>query len=125
MNTPTIIQAARPAIRTSLVRWYLKRGMPDRLAEAVLVCAYLETLLADIPATQTGRLKPVFDYDIGILRADWHGIHFHDLWLDTVTGEVTDSLPPGDGEPLPITIEHLPEAAQRQILFARFAPLFA
>lgn len=122
MNIPT---QPRTAIRATLVRWYLKRGMTDRLAEAVLVCAYLETLLADIPSVHTGRLKPVFDYDGTLLRADWQSIRFPDLWLDTLTGEVTDTLPPGDGEPLPLTIEHLPESAQRGILFARFAPLFA
>lgn len=123
MNTPTL-SPTRPALRAALVRWYLKRGMPDRLAEAVLVCAYLETLLTDISPAHTGRLNPVFDYDLGLLKADWHSVRFPDLWLDTVSGEISDTLPPGDGEPLPLTIEHLREATQREILFSRFAPLF-
>lgn len=124
MNTPTV-NPVRPALRSALAHWYLRHKMPDRLAEAVLVCAYLETLLADIPAAHTGRLKPVFDTEVDLLRTDWHSVRYFDLWLDTATGEITDRLPPGEGEPLPLNLEPLPEATQRRILFSRFAYLFA
>lgn len=114
----------RRTVRINLAKWYLNRGMPDRLAEAVIVCGYLEQLLNGIPSIETARLKPVFDAELDLLRADWNATRFPNLWRDLITGEIMDSPPPGDGEPLPNHIEHLPEQAQRSILFARFADLF-
>lgn len=114
----------RRTARINLAKWYLNRGMPDRLAEAVIVCGYLEQLLDGIPAIETARLKPVFDAELDLLRTDWLSCRYFDLWRDLTTGEIIASPPPGDGEPLPNHIEHLPEPAQRSILFARFADLF-
>lgn len=114
----------RRTARINLAKWYLNRGMPTRLGEAVIVCGYLDQLLDGIPASQTARLKPVFDVEVDLLRADWQAVRFPNLWRDLVTDEIMDSPPPGDGEPLPDHIEHLPEPAQRVILFARFADLF-
>lgn len=112
-----------PSIATQLVRFYVNRGMSDRLAEAILVCRYLETILDDIPSTQTGRIQPVFDYPLAALRDDWRRVLYFDLWLDGNTGLVVTSLPGSDGEP-DIQHEHLPIDAQCRILFGRFAPLF-
>jgi hypothetical protein len=112
-------------LRLALCKWYLNRGMHPRLAEAVIVCGYLEALLAGVPAVESRRLKPVFDTDLELLREDWMRCRYFNLWHDTVTGEITASQPPGDGEPLPSTIEALPEADQRAILFSRFGYLFA
>lgn len=124
---PSTIQdpaAIKRTARLTLAKWYLNRGMATRLAESVIVCGYLDQLLEGIPPSQTARLKPVFDVELDFLRADWQAIRYPNLWRDLTTGEVMDSPPPGDGEPLPDHIEHLPEPAQRTILFARFADLF-
>jgi hypothetical protein len=111
-------------IRINLAKWYLHHGMPTRLAESVIVCGYLEHLLDGIPPAETARLKPVFDVELDLLRNDWLLCRYFDLWRNLITGEIMDSPPPGDGEPLPEHIEHLPEQAQRSILFARFGDLF-
>mgnify|MGYP006283475627 CR=1 FL=1 len=97
--------------------------MTDRLAEAVLVCRYLETVLDGIPATQTGRIAPVFDHSIEALRHDWLRCVWFDLWLDTTTGQIVKAPPGTDGEPDTLHI-HLPIAQQSEILFGRFAHLF-
>jgi len=112
-----------PTLQIRLVRWYLAHGMTDRLAEAVLVCRYLETVLDGIPATHTGRIAPVFDYPIDELRQDWLRCRWFDLWVDGVTGEIVKSLPGADGEP-DTQHQHLPIDVQGQILFGRFALIF-
>lgn len=112
-----------PNIAGELVRFYVARGMPDRLAEAVLVCRYIETVLHPISPNQTGRIQPVFDYPIETLRDDWRAVRWFDLWLDGSTGRVVRSLPPGDGEP-DLVHQHLPCATQEEHLFGRFAYLF-
>lgn len=110
-------------IATSLVRWYLNHGMPDRLADAVLVCRYLEAVLDEIPATQTGRIQPIFDHSHQLLRDDWRACLHPDLWLNTETGQITKHIPGTDGEPDTIHT-HLPHDIQRGILFGRFAHIF-
>lgn len=119
MTTPNPTQPAT----LPLVRWYLAHGMPTRLAEAVLVCRYLETLLADVPPRDSGRIQPVFDYPIADLANDWRAVRWFDLWLDGSTGAVVGSLPPSDGEPV-LTHEHLPIDVQTALLFGRWANLF-
>lgn len=115
MNTPHLAPA--------LVRWYLHHGMTQRLAEAILVCRYLETLLAEVPAAQSGRIAPVFDYSTEVLRDDWRRCRVFDLWLDGASKAVVSSLPPSDGEP-DLYHHHLPIDTQAGILFGRFANLF-
>ena len=115
---PTLSKTIAP----KLVRWYLHHGMPDRLAEAVLVCRYLEAILEDVPPGQTGRIAPIFDHPLEDLRADWLACRWHELWLDDA-GWIVNTLPPGDGEP-DTTHTHLDRATQASILFGRFAHLF-
>lgn len=111
------------AITGQLVRFYVARGMTERLADAVIVCRWVETLLEDLKPHETARLRPVFDYPIEQLRDDWLKCLYFDLWLDENTGTVVDSLPPADGD---INIDHtpLPVELQREILFGRFSHLF-
>lgn len=110
-------------LASPLVRFYVNHGMTDRLAEAILVCRYLEAVLDDIPSNQTGRIHPIFDHPISLLRDDWRSVIHFDLWFDTVNGQVVKAPPPGDGEP-DLVFEHLPIDAQAKILFGRFAHLF-
>lgn len=112
-----------PNLTPALVRWYLNNGMTHRLAEAILVCRYLETLLAEIPVTQSGRIAPVFDYSQQVLREDWKRCVHFDLWLDGSTGFIVSTLPPSDGD-VDLYHHHLPIDTQAGILFGRFAPLF-
>lgn len=113
-----------PTLPTTLplVRWYLARGMSVRLAEAVLVCRYLETLLADVPPADSLRIQPVFDYPVADLADDWRRVRWFDLWLDS-TGGIVSTLPPGDGEP-DTQHTHLPIDIQTPLLFGRWAHLF-
>jgi len=112
-----------PTLQIQLVRWYLAHGMTDRLAEAVLVCRYLETVLDGIPSTETGRIAPVFDTPTDELKQDWLRCRWFDLWVDGVTGQIVKSLPGADGEPDTQHL-HLPIDVQGQILFGRFAHTF-
>lgn len=111
------------AIAGQLVRFYMAHGMTERLADAVLVCRWVETLLEDLKPNETARLRPVFDYPVETLRNDWLLCRYFDLWLDETTGKVVDSLPPADGD---INIDHvpLPIELQEEILFGRFAHIF-
>ena len=110
-------------IASQLVRYYVARGMTDRLAESILICRYLEAILEPVSPNRTGRIQPVFDYAMHTLRDDWRKFCRNDLWLDTVSGRIVDTLPPTDGEP-DLNHIHLPKDTQSRILFGRFANLF-
>lgn len=108
---------------SALVHYYVQRGMSDRLADAILVCRYLEALMEDLPAHQTGRIQPIFDYPQEELRDDWRKVMRFDLWWDVDGRRIVNCPPPSDGEP-DLMFIHLPLVSQTQILFGRFAHLF-
>jgi len=110
-------------LTSELVRFYMNRKMTERLADSILVCRWVETLLADLPETETARIKPVFDYPEQQLKQDWLRCRYFDLWLDSTTGRVVDYLPPSEGD-IDLWHQHLPLDTQATILFGRFAPMF-